>query len=430
MEKVRIPTGDDLFTGCLPNGLHYGILPKRGFVKKYAVLAAKYGSLDSKFEVPGEGVVEVPAGIAHFLEHKLFEEEDGHAFDRFAQLGASVNAFTSYTQTAYLFSAVDYFQEALIALIRMVNQPYLTEQNVEKEKGIIVQELRMYEDHPDRRLHQNLLSALYHVNPIRLDIGGTPESVSRITVDWLMKCYRTFYQPNNMALFVVGDVNPENVLQVVQEHFPSGQDQPEPKRIYPEEPPHVNQAWIEDYLSISRPRCAVGFKNVPTSDGLESLRRHITMGIVWRLIAARSSPHFERLYNAGIIDDSFGASFSTTPHYCYSVVTSQTDDPERFVEEIKAIIEEIQAGTIAEADVERLKRQLYGGFLASFDSLEYVANNYIVHYFNGSPYFKYLSILQSITAADVQEAVRTFLDLDKSAVSILRPAEEQDNGQG
>ncbi len=430
MEKLKTPTGEDLLTGYLPNGLHYGILPKRGFVKKYAVLATKYGSLDSKFEVPGEGIVEVPDGIAHFLEHKLFEEPEGNVFDRFAQLGASVNAFTSYTQTAYLFSTVDYLSEALAQLVDFVTHPYLTEENVEKEKGIIVQELRMYEDHPDRRLHRNLLNALYHENHIRLDIGGTPESVNRITVDWLMKCYRTFYQPTNMALFVVGDVSPEGVLDVVQEHFPNGAAQPVGERVYPEEPPHINQAWVEDRLSISRPRCAVGFKNVPTSDGEESLRRYLTMGIAWRLIAARSSPHFERLYNAGLIDDSFGASFSTTPYYSYSVVTSQTDDPERFVEEIKAIVREVQGGPVPEADVERLKRQLYGWFIASFDSLEYTANSYIAHYFNGTPYLRYLSILQSITAQEVQEAAVNYLDLENSAVSVLLPTEGEGHGQG
>ncbi|MGI6148653.1 MAG: insulinase family protein [Firmicutes bacterium] len=426
MERVKTPTGHELLTGFLPNGLHYAILPRPGFVKKYAILATKYGSLDSRFEVPGEGVVDVPDGIAHFLEHKLFEEADGNVFDRFAQWGASVNAFTSYTQTAYLFSTVDHMQEALDELIRFVTHPYLTEENVEKEKGIIVQELRMYEDHPDRRLHKNLLNALYHKNPIRLDIGGTPESVSRITVEWLMKCYRTFYQPANMVLVVVGDVDPQMVLDVAGQHFRGSDSARVGKRVYPEEPPEVNQNWVEDQLSISRPRCAVGIKSAPISDGWESLKLHLTMNIVLRLIAARSSPHYERLYNSGLIDDSFGASFNSTPYYCHAVFTSQTDDPRRFAGEIKGIIQETQNGPISEADVERLKRLLYGGYLASFDSLEYVANNYVSHYFNGTPYFKFLNILQSITVDDVQKAAVTYLDLDRSAVSILWPHGEEE----
>lgn len=433
MEKIKTPTGEVLYTGYLPNGLHYGILPKPGFVKKYAVLSTNYGSLDSKFEVPGEGVVEVPDGIAHFLEHKLFEEEEGNVFDRFAGWGASVNAFTSYTQTAYLFSTVDHVYEALGQLIDFVMHPYLTEENVEKEKGIIVQELRMYEDHPDRRLHKNLLNALYHKNPIRLDIGGTPESVNSTTVEWLMKCYRTFYTASNMALFVAGDVDPDQVLQVVQSNFPGWNESPSPvgERHYPEEPDHVHQDWVEDCLSISRPRCAIGFKNTPIADGPDNLRRQLTMGVVWRLIAGRSSPHYERLYNSGLIDDSFGASFSSTPLYSYSLVTSQTDDPRKFAEEIKGIIKEVQAGPISEADVERLKRTLYGGYIASFDSLEYVANNYIAHYFNGTPYFDFLGVLQSITADDVQQAANEFLDLERAAVSILLPhAKDEANDQG
>lgn len=433
MERIKTPTGEELFTGYLPNGLHYAILPKPGFVKKYAILSTNYGSLDSKFEVPGEGVVEVPDGIAHFLEHKLFEEEEGNVFDRFAEWGASVNAFTSYTQTAYLFSTVDHVYEALGQLVNFVMHPYLTEENVEKEKGIIVQELRMYDDHPERRLHKNLLNALYHKHPIRIDIGGTPESVNSVTVDWLLKCYRTFYQASNMALFVAGDVDPEQVLQVVQENFPNwnGAAQPLGRRFYPEEPISVHQEWVEDRLAISRPRCAMGFKNTPVEDGYENLRRQLAMGIVWRLVAARSSPYFERLYNEGLIDDSFDASFSSTPQYSYSLVTSETDDPERFVEEMKEIVQEVQKGPISEADVERLKRQLYGSFIAAFDSLEYVANSYIIHYFNKTPYLKYLNVLQSLTVDDVQQAANDYLDLGKVSVSILWPyGEDRVSEQG
>lgn len=430
MEKIKAPTGEELLTGYLPNGLHYGILLKPGFVKKYAVLAVKYGSLDSKFELPGEGVVEVPDGIAHFLEHKLFEEPEGNVFDRFAQLGASVNAFTSYTQTAYLFSTVDHLPAALRELARFVTYPYLTYENVEKEKGIIIQELLMYEDHPDRRLHKNLLNALYHVNPVRIDVGGTPESVSQITVDWLLKCYRAFYQPANMALFVAGDVEPQQVLEAVQGELPNDPPQPVGNRIYPEEPAHINEEWIEDRLSISRPRCALGFKSEPISDGRESLRRYLAMNIAIRLIAARSSPYYERLYDSGLVDDSFGASFSSTPFYSYCMVTSQTDDPYRFVEEIKGIARDVQREAICEADVERLKRQLYGSYIAAFDSLEYTANSYITHFFNGTPYFEYLSILQGLTAKDVQEAAARHLDLEKCAVSVLWPTEGPGRGQG
>ena len=188
---------------------------------------------------------------------------------------------------------------------------------------------------------------------------------------------------------------------------------------------------MEDRLSISRPRCAIGFKNTPVEDGHENLRRQLVMGIVWRLIAARSSPYFERLYNEGLIDDSFGASFAGTPQYSYSLVTSETDDPRRLVEEIKQIVQEVQKGPISEADVERIKRQLYGGFIAAFDSLEYVANSYIIHHFNQTPYLKYLNVLQSLTVDDVRQAANDYLDLGKVSVSILWPhGEDNESDQG
>lgn len=426
MEQIKVPTGEALFAERLPNGLMVFVLPKTGFLRKYAVLSTNYGSLDSKFRVPDEGVIKVPAGIAHFLEHKLFEEEDGNAFDRFAQFGASANAFTSYTQTSYLFSTVENWKEALAYLITFVNNPYLTEENVEKEKGIIEQEIRMYQDHPDRKLHSNLLTNLYHNNPLRIDIGGTVESVNAITVDLLWKCYNTFYQPSNMALFVVGDVDVDECFRIVRDNYRNWNQPNEDfiERFYPPEPETVLNHWVEDHLDISRPRYLLGFKNKPQWEGLDLLRQQITMGIVWRLIVGRSSQIYEELYNKNLVNDSFGASFSSSPQYAYSVVGSETDHPEKLHEELTQIITKLQKQSISETDVERLKRQMYGGHVAAFDSLEYVANRYISHYFAETPFHKFLPTLQSITAEDVSQALNDSLDLEYSTVSILWPARE------
>src|SRR5690606_38157317 len=208
---------EELTVGTLPNGLEVFVLRKPGFSKKYAVFSTRYGSIDRTFRHPGDGTWHtVPDGIAHFLEHKLFEEEGGNAFDRFAALGASANAYTSYTMTSYLFSCSDHFRENLDILLDYVQEPYFTDENVEKEKGIIEQEIRMYQDHAAYRTMRTLLNCLYHQHPVRIDILGSVESIRRIDKDTLYRCHEAFYHPSNMALFVVGEVDPGEVFELVE----------------------------------------------------------------------------------------------------------------------------------------------------------------------------------------------------------------------
>lgn len=413
-----------MFQEQLDNGLKVFILPKPQFLRTYAVLSTNYGSIDSQFQLPEQGFVEVPPGIAHFLEHKLFEEEEGNAFDRFAQWGASVNAFTSYTQTSYLFSTIEGWQEALSDLINLVNSPYLTTENVEKEKGIIEQELRMYEDHPDHRIHSVLLENLYHVNPVRIDIGGTVESVRAITVEELFNCYETFYQPGNMAMAVVGDVDPEETLGLIRQNYPTWQHRQGPiERLYPDEPAEVVNPWVEEELNISRPRYLLGFKHEPIWQGERLLRQQIVMSLVWRLVAGRSSQFFGDLYARNLVDDSFGASFNSSPQFAYSVVGSETDNPERLHEELRKIISQLQSSPPSSTDIDRLKRRIYGGHLASYDSFEYVANRLITHYFSQTPYYRFLDLVRDVTVDEIQVALNEQLDWKRSTVSVLRPVQ-------
>lgn len=422
MEQIKIPTGEVVYSKRLNNGLTVFVLPKPGFLRTYAVLSTKYGSLDSSFKAFGNEVVNVPPGIAHFLEHKLFEEEEGNVFDRFASFGASVNAFTSHTQTSYLFSTIDDWQKALLQLIDFVNKPYLTEDNVEKEKGIIEQELRMYEDHPDHRLHTSVLENMYHINPVRLDIGGTVDSVYKITVDDLLLCYRNFYQPGNMALAVVGAVDPNEAIDLIEENYPKWEHYSGSiERLHPEEPAEVKNSWAEVKLDISRPRYLLGFKHEPIWQGEDLLRQQIVMSLVWRLISGRSSRFFADLYDADLVDNSFGASFSGDSRFAYSMIGSDTDEPERLHGELIKIINHLKKGSLEETDVERLKRQLYGRHIASYDSFEYVANRFISSYFDNSPYHTFLDLVQNITAQDLQDAIENQLDWDRSTVSVLKP---------
>lgn len=424
MEKIRIPTGEIIYQKRLTNGLMVFILPKPKFLRTYAVLSTHYGSLDSKFKESCGGVVDVPAGIAHFLEHKLFEEEGGNVFGRFAELGASVNAFTSHSQTSYLFSTTENWKKSLISLMEFVNSPYLTSENVEKEKGIIEQELQMYADHPSHRVHSNLLEGLYHENPVRLDIGGTVASVYETTVDDLLRCYNAFYQPSNMALAVVGDVEPGETYALIESKYPVQNSNSTPvERVYPEELKQVVKSKVEAQLNISRPRYLLGFKHDPIKQGLERLRQQILMSIGLRLIVGRSSKSFEKLYNADLVTDSFGASYNSQPQYAYSVIGSETDDPDALHGELVSIIDDLKAGGVQADDVERLKRQIYGEHLVSYDSFEHTANSVIYHYFNGTPYFQYLDLVTTVTSSEVQHALNSYLNWEFSTVSVLNPVE-------
>lgn len=422
MEQIRLPGGESIYSEYLDNGLAVLVLPKKQFLRTYAMLSVNYGSLDYKFQLPGEEAVEVPPGIAHFLEHKLFEEEEGSVFDRFASWGGSVNAYTSYSQTSYLFTTIEHWQESLVYLLEFVNRLHLTEENVEKEKGIIEQELRMYADHPDHRIHSTLLENLYHEHPVRLDIGGTVESVRRITLAELERCYYTFYQPGNMALVVVGDVDPRATFELVRRSYPdrawSGQ---KVERLDPEEPSGIVKPWAEEQLAISRPRYMLGFKHDPIWQGEELLRVQIAMALGLRLIAGRSSAAFAQLYEAQLVDDSFSASFRGHPRFAHTVFSSETDNPEALHERLAETIKQLQAGGVEQAEIERLKKSFYGMFLGALDSFEYTANRITAQYFEGTPYHRYLEVLQQLSHQDVQAALADLLDWERSSVSILRP---------
>jgi predicted Zn-dependent peptidase len=260
----------------MDNGLHVYVLPKPGFQKTYATFATKYGSVDNHFRVEGQQSVKVPDGIAHFLEHKMFEEPEGDIFATFSSNGASANAFTSFDQTVYLFSATERIQENLTTLVNFVQHPYFTDENVEKEKGIIGQEINMYEDNPDWRSYFGLIEALYKVHPVHIDIAGTIQSISTITKETLYSCYEAFYHPSNMILFVVGGVDPAEVIELVRNNQAKKDYKPqgEIERIFDDEPTTVAEPRHEVKLAVSLPKLLFGFKEAEVGLTGEALLRH------------------------------------------------------------------------------------------------------------------------------------------------------------
>lgn len=406
-------------------GLEVFVLPKKGYKKKYATYSTNFGSIDSHFVVEGEGEeLVVPDGVAHFLEHKLFEDEEGNVFDRFAKLGASSNAFTNFTNTTYLFSSTDHFEECFEILLDFVQNPYFTEESVEKEKGIIEQEIRMYEDNPGWRIFFNLLTALYRKHPVQKDIAGTVESISHIDKDVLYKCYRTFYHPSNMALFVVGDVDADKVLDQVAANIGRRNYSPlgEIKRIYPEEPRELEKEQVVQELVVSQPIMNLGFKDLDVGyDGERLFRRELATALVLDVVFGSSSKLYNELYEEGIIDDEFDAGYVAEKEYGHTIIGGETADPDKLFERLTAGIKQAQQDGISAEQFEHHRRKMMGDFLKSFNSLEFIANNFLAYHFRGINFFNYLEVLQELTLEDVNRRLKEHFSEENRARSIIKP---------
>lgn len=417
--------GEQLFSMRTENGLQIYVMPKKDFNKVFAMYSTHYGSIDSEFIVPGSGEhLKVPEGIAHFLEHKMFEMEYGNVFDKFAELGTSSNAFTNYTNTTYLFSTTSHFQKNLQLLLEFVDTPYFTEESVEKEKGIIAQELRMYEDEPEWQVLLNLLKNLYHYHPVRIDIGGTVESIQEIDVDTLYQCYNTFYHPSNMVLFVIGCILPEEVFNIVQEHQKSIKKSPqeEIKRIYPDEPNTIFKNSSTVKLDVAEPLFLMGFKDNDVGyDGVKLLKKELVTGIILEIILGKSSELYEKLYEQGLIDDRFSFGYEGQKDYGFCTIGGETRDPETLhkmlVESLSKIIEK----GIDPEDFERFKKKYIGDFVQGFNSLEFIASAFVSYHHKNINIFDYLKVLKEITLEDVEDRLNTFFDFSRHATSLVLP---------
>ena len=417
-EKVYyIPTGP---------GLETYILPKKGYQKKYAVFSTHFGSIDNCFEVNGE-IIRIPEGVAHFLEHKLFEDSQGDAFDRFAHLGASPNAYTSFTQTAYLFSSTEYFNENLETLLNFVQEPYFNEETVKKEQGIIEQEIRMYEDHPQWKVFFNLLEALYQKHPVKIDLAGTVDSIRQISPQVLYQCYYTFYHPCNMSLFVVGDVDPEKVALQVEsnmqkKNFPLWQDI---KRHYPEEPKEINKPRIEEKMIISNPLINIGFKdNLPAYfTGDELFRREIVTELLLDTIFGSSESLYHQLYEDDLIDENFEAGYIAETQFAYTLLGGETRAPDLLYQKIMEGIEKARKQGITKEQLERHRRKMMGQFIKRFNSLEFIANNYLSYRFKDIDFFAFSQILEEIALEEVHQRLEQHLQEGLQAVSVIYPRE-------
>ena len=428
MKAIKYPTlKETLYFEEMPNGLKVYLLPKAGFSKTYGLFSTRFGSIDTTF-VPlhEEKMLKVPDGIAHFLEHKMFEMQDGDASEAFAKLGASTNAFTSSSRTAYLFSTTSHEKECISLLLDFVQDIYLTDENVEKEKGIINQEIGMYDDDPDWRCYFGSIQNLYQNHPVKIDIAGTVETVASINKATLEKCYHTFYHPSNMMLFVVGNIDAHETMNLIREnqqqkHF--SLENPIQRAIV-DEPLDVDQKEAILHMDVTMPKMIVSMKiNDILTKPQERLKRELAMNLLLDIFFAKSSTLYDEWLNEELINDSFSAQFIQERDYCFLQIGGDTLYPERLKEKIFYFIEHIQEYDIHQNDFMRLKKKTMGILISLFNSPESIANMFSRYYFEGIMIFDLIDCLDSLTIEDLI-SLRKLFDLQYTSSYTILPQNE------
>ncbi len=414
------------------NGLEVYILPKPGFNKTFATFTTKYGSVDNWFKPLGKSdVKKVPDGIAHFLEHKMFEKQDGDVFQQFSRQGASANAFTSFTRTAYLFSCTSNFEQNLMTLVDFVQDPYFSEKSVEKEKGIIGQEIQMYNDNPDWRLYFGTIENMYKNHPVKIDIAGTEESIDKITADLLYECYGTFYHPSNMLLFVVGPVDPEKTMGLIRDNQ-SGKDFKDAEEIVRksvEETAGIDRKKQVLKMNVQTPKCLVGLKAASVGkEGKDFLKSEVTYNLLFDILFGKSSDKYEELYADGLIDNSFSYDYTEEADFGFAMIGGDTRDPDLLAQKITDYLLEAKSGVfITEDMISRTKKKKIGSFLQSLNSMEYIANNFTRYSFHNASLFDIVPVLEGITLEDVRKAAGDLFDEERITVCQVVPKAKENS---
>jgi len=414
---------EEIVSTTLACGLPVHVLPKRGFSKKVGIFAARYGSIDLAFTPPKRERLATPPGIAHFLEHQLFKKAGGEdVLMEFGRTGASSNAFTDYCTTAYYFTGSGEFDKNLDLLVGFVSDPYFDDANVAKEKLIIEQELRMYEDSPDHRLYKNLMSVLYTTHPVRIDIGGEVSDIQKIDRDLLEKCYRMFYNPSNMVLVVAGDFDPKAAFEVAERTLtPEAFKAQGPiQRHWPAEPAGVKDRVVRAEMAVSRPRMLVGFKDLEPA-GSKSLERKIQSSFFFVFKVGPTSEFYTRHYESGLIDDSFSFSYNNEDAFGFSLIGAETDEPEKLAEQVLLELHKAKKGKLKQKDLERSKRKRLGKFIRSFDTPDGAAFLIMGCAQRNVDLFQVPQVISKLSAGALERRLRDHFDEQNYAVSILSP---------
>lgn len=412
---------ETLYVEKLKNGLTVMIIPKKGIQKKYIIWGTRYGSNDNKFIVPGTNEpIEVPKGVAHFLEHKMFEQENGkNSLDVLTSIGVSANAYTTNDHTAYLYECTENFYEALDEFMDYVQHQYFTDQNVEKEKGIIGQEIKMYDDYPEWRVYLNALEAMYYKNPVKLDITGTVETISHIDKDILYKCYNTFYNPSNMCMVVSGDFDPESLIEEIKKRLLDTSQNGEIKRIFEEEPERIVKSKIEQEMNVSKPIFTIGIKcKAPLQN--EKVRMNIAMEIILNTLVGESSNLYKEMYQAGNVFSAPSISYEFGDNYAHILISENANDPELFYNRLRGEIENFKKNGINIEDFERNKKMIYGEYVKEYNDITGIARMFLADFMKGINSFDYLEEIGVIDLNFVNQVLKENFNLEKMVLSVVK----------
>ena len=411
----------------LDNGMTVIIIPKPNLDKKYVIWGTHFGSIDNRFIMPStKEEVFIPDGVAHFLEHKLFEQPDGtNSLDTLMALGLEANAYTTNDHTAYLFECTNNFYEGLDELMDYVQHPYFTDENVEKEKGIIGQEIKMYDDEPGWRLYMNAMDCMYKNNPIKIDIAGSVESISEITPDVLYKCYNTFYNPSNMVMVVCGDFNPEKLLEEIKKRLVPKEEQGEIKRIYPEKETTINMPYKEVEMEVSTPIFSIGYKDIEGAENKEEIvKKHIAIEILLNMIIGKSSDVYKELYEAGDLLSVPDLDYEFSDEYAHILISGQSKNPDKIKEKIEKEVEKYKKQGLNAEHFDRIKKKIYGDYVAEYNSVGNIARMFLADKMKGINSLDYIEEYNTVTKEYTEEVLKNVFKTEKLVMSVVKCKQE------
>lgn len=422
MEKVdNIKIKESVYTEKLENGLKIIIIPKKNTLKKYIIWGTHFGSIDNRFVMPKtKEEAFIPDGVAHFLEHKLFEQPDGtNSLDTLMALGMEANAYTTNDHTAYLYQCTDDFYKGLDELMDYVQTPYFTDENVEKEKGIIAQEISMYDDDPGFQVYINTMECMYKNNPVKLDIAGTAESISKITPDVLYKCYNTFYNMGNMVMVVCGDFEPEKLVKEIRKRIKNNQyDQGEIERIYPEESKEIAKKSKTVKMEVSTPLFMIGIKD---NSNNQTVKTHIAVEIILNMLIGQSSELYKDLYDKGLLLSEPELDYEFSKQYSHILIGGQSKNPNKIFELLNDKISEFINNGICLEDFERIKKKIYGQYVTEYNSVSNIARMFLNDNFRNVNSFDYINECPNIDLEFTKKILSEIFKNENIVISIVEP---------
>lgn len=409
---------EKLYVEKLENGLTVMIIPRKNIRKKYIIFGTHFGSIDNKFVLKDEGEKSVPDGIAHFLEHKMFEQKSGiNSLDTLTAMGVNANAYTTNDHTAYLYEATDNFYEALDEFMDYVQNPYYTDENVEKEKGIIAQEIKMYDDYPEWQTYMNAIKCMYKNFPVNIDIAGTVDSINKITKEMLYLCYNNFYTPSNMAITICGNFEPDAILEEIKKRLIKQDKKELPKRVYPDEPDEINEKSIITDMKLNNPMFSVGFKDKVEGD---MVKKHIAIQIALNTLLGKSSRLYKELTDSNLLLGMLDTEYEFTQNYAFALITGASRKPEEVIKRINEEIQNAVKNGLNEEDFIRNKKKLYGDYIVEYNSVDETARMFLTDHFKGINSYEYLDKYEEITKEYTEEILRKVFKEEKQVTSITK----------